>query len=173
MARITSNGTAEVLTDPPSEYTSVYRGIQPQKGNTMIDKANPPKYLRQKDTGRIYVYRENLAGRADMEPYEMPVKEEAPGPPVETTAATLAVAVMAPAAPVNTPAPEGTPPAESASGSVVDDRKALIKGAISMILPEEFSKPAMGRPAMPKVAQVSQILGFKVSAEEILKAMEG
>lgn len=132
----------------------------------MIDKANPPKYLRQKDTGRIYVYRENLAGRADMEAYEMPVKEAAPAaPPADHI-------VDAPNM-IDAPIPEDPQPAESASGSIVDDRKVLIKGAISKILPEEYGKPAMGRPAMPKVAQVSQILGFKVSAEEILKAMEG
>ena len=54
----------------------------------MIDFANPPKYVKQTTTGRIYVYAPNLAERDDMEPYEGEVapvvEEQTPAPAADT-----------------------------------------------------------------------------------------
>jgi hypothetical protein len=51
------------------------------------------------------------------------------------------------------------------------ERLAKIVEAIATIPIENYGQPAGGRPAMPKVGDVSAILGFKVSAVEITAAM--
>ena len=53
------------------------------------------------------------------------------------------------------------------------ERMATIKRAIEQIPVDKYGQPAGGRPAMPKVGDVSAIVGSKVSAEEILAAMAG
>lgn len=51
------------------------------------------------------------------------------------------------------------------------ERLAKIVAAIKQIPVEKYGQPAGGRPAMPKVGDVSDIVGFKVSAAEITAAM--
>lgn len=52
------------------------------------------------------------------------------------------------------------------------DRAEKIKAAIATISVENYGKPAGGRPAMPRVGEVSELVKFKVSADEIIAAME-
>ncbi len=48
----------------------------------------------------------------------------------------------------------------------------IIASVIPEIRIEDYAKASFGRPAMPKVAQVSELVGFKVKPEEIIEAME-
>ena len=114
-----------------------------------IDKNNPPEYLRQTTTGRIYPYSSYKADRADMEPYVMPKNEPIPE-------ADKKIIVQS---------------TSDDSGEVGERRLAKIKEAIAQIPVEEYGVPTMGRPAMPKVAKVSELAGFKVSVDEIVAAM--
>lgn len=50
-------------------------------------------------------------------------------------------------------------------------REAQILAAVQQIEPENYGKPAGGRPAMPKIAAVEYLTGFKVTTAEILTAM--
>lgn len=127
-----------------------------------IDKKNPPKYLQQIGTGRIYPYSPFKADRADMVPYEMP--KNAP------ISAGKVVLITANAPTVNTPpAPAG----DDSSKLEADERLAKIKAAIAQIPVENYGKAAAGRPALPKVGDVSTLAGFKVSAAEIVEVLKG
>jgi hypothetical protein len=51
-------------------------------------------------------------------------------------------------------------------------RLLAIADAITAIDPATFTKPTGGRPAMPKVAAVSAMVGYTVTAAEIESAMQ-
>lgn len=114
------------------------------------DLDSPPKYVRQTTTGRIYPFSIFKAQRDDMEPYEMPAGE------AEASKEIAEVAQVE----ESFSAPE--------SGTGDDERREKINAAIAQIPIENYGKPTMGKPALPKVAEVSALAGFKVSAEEIL-----
>jgi len=101
------------------------------------------KYLKKKgDPDSIYhVHTEGLAERADMEPF-VPASEK-----VESVLL------------------------QNADAPVESGRLAAIKNAISLIPVENYGKAAGGRPSMPRVADVSEIMKSKVSVDEIVAAM--
>lgn len=132
----------------------------------MIDKKNPPKFLIQTGTGRIYPYAVGIAGRADMEAYEMPVAPTDPvvTEPIEPTEPTEPVVEepIEPIGQVDAPAP---------AAPTDPGRLSAIRIAIASIPADSFTPPRGGRPAMPKVDTVSAIVGFRVSADEIIQAL--
>ena len=121
-----------------------------------IDLLNPPKYLKQTTTGRIYPFSPFKANRDDMEPYEMPV-EETP-------------------APVTVEKPKDIVVPQDETKEVLEgefDRLEIIKAAIAKIPVESYGKSIGGKPALPKVKDVSDLAGFKVTAAEILDIIKG
>jgi hypothetical protein len=177
MRAIVKTGEASETFEIPPEYID----RKPPMRREEVEMSENPKYLRQIGTGRIYVYSDIKAKRADMEPYEMPVEEETIVPPEQLDELMKEEF----SEPVEEPAPDDypEPPEEPVTEPTPEDavpegfsppisRLEFVKEAISKILPEEFSKPMGGRPAMPKVAQVSELAGFKVTAAEIIAAME-
>ena len=121
-----------------------------------IDLLNPPKYLKQTTTGRIYPFSPFKANRDDMEPYEMPVEET----PVPVTAEKAKDIVV--------------PQEETKKSPVVDAaRLEIIKAAIAKIPVESYGKSIGGKPALPKVKDVSDLAGFKVTAAEIMDIIKG
>lgn len=127
------------------------------------DPANPPKYLKQTTTGRIYPFSTFKADRADMEAHEMPavkVDAHAPVPMTEGQKATIDAMI----------AEIDDKPIEESGvfGPPDTDRATVIRAAIAQIPVESYGKPVGGKPALPKVAEVSALAGFKVSADEIL-----
>lgn len=63
-------------------------------------------------------------------------------------------------------------PAEGATANGGDkDRETRVLDAVMQIDPENYGKPAVGRPSMPKKAAVEYLTGFKVSLDEIEKAL--
>ena len=151
----------------------------------MIDSANPPKYVRQPATGRIYIYNEKLVeDHPDMEafngeitpvaspvvieptiekPAEEPVVDEATKLQEENAALLAKIASMEAATPVEVP--------DAPDDMDGEDRIAKIRAAIATIPVENYGQPYAGKPAMPKVADVSAAAGFKVYADEIGLAM--
>ena len=142
----------------------------------MIDLANPPKYLRQIDTGRIYIFDAKIAERADMEAYEMPeeevkdekVTEEVTEPNVEMVEEPVVddekTKLLEEVAALQAQLKQQETVEEAPDG---DDRIEKIKAAIATIPVENYGSPYAGKPAMPKVADVSAAAGFKVYADEI------
>ena len=146
----------------------------------MIDLANPPKYLRQIDTGRIYIFDAKIAERADMEAYEMPeeevkrekvpeeVTDEVTEPNVEMVEEPVVddekTKLLEEVAALQAQLKQQETVEEAPDG---DDRIEKIKAAIAMIPVENYGSPYAGKPAMPKVADVSAAAGFKVYADEI------
>ena len=62
-------------------------------------------------------------------------------------------------------------PGQEEDPEVVAARIAKIKEAIAAIPVEQYAQPTMGRPALPKVGDVSEKAGFKVTVEEVMMAM--
>lgn len=52
-----------------------------------------------------------------------------------------------------------------------DDRIAKIKAAIATLPTDAFGKPFGGKPAMPRVSAVTDAVGFRVTVQDIEKAM--
>lgn len=50
-------------------------------------------------------------------------------------------------------------------------REATIREAVAKIDVKDYAKASFGRPAMPRIATVSEIAGFEVTKEEIAEAM--
>jgi len=121
-----------------------------------IDLQNPPKYLKQTTTGRIYPFSPFKANRDDMEPYEMPA-EEAAAPVAGGKAKDI------------------VEPQEETKAVLAGefDRLEIIKAAIAQIPVESYGKPIGNKPALPKVKDVSDLAGFKVTAVEILDIIKG
>ena len=113
----------------------------------IINRINPPPYLRRVDTGDIFPYNPYFLDVVDLQ-WE---------------------AVYDPPFIVNEAVSPGTVFPEE--GETEDVRLTAIADAVSQIDPTQYSKPQFGRPAMPKVADVSAICGFDVTADEILAVM--
>jgi len=157
MATIVTNGETTGMSDVPPEYGVNYKEPMKLREAAMkIDLLNPPKYLKQTTTGRVYPFSPFKANRDDMEPYEMPA-EEAPAP----VAAEKVKDIVVP--PQETKAP---------SGEEIK-RLEIIKAAIAKIPVESYGKPIGNKPALPKVKDVSDLAGFKVTAVEILDIIKG
>jgi len=121
-----------------------------------IDLQNPPKYLKQTTTGRVYPFSPFKANRDDMEPYDMSA-EEAPLPVAVEKAKDIVVS-------------------QGETDKTLDgefDRLEIIKAAIAQIPVESYGKSIGNKPALPKVKDVSDLAGFKVSAAEILDIIKG
>jgi len=69
------------------------------------------------------------------------------------------------------PAAPPAPPEQEEDPEAVAARIAKIKEAIAAIPVEQYAQPTMGRPALPKVGDVSEKAGFKVTVEEVMLAM--
>lgn len=130
-----------------------------------------PKFLKKKgDPDHIYhIYTDALMARGDMEAFEPKL-----GP--ARSASGISLLLNTAAQNVTEPANEPIPTEEQVTiiESVevpADDRLDAIKKAILTIPVENYGKPGMGRPAMPKVKEVSEICGFKVSVDEVAAAM--
>ena len=157
MATIVTNGETTGMSDVPPEYGVNYKEPMKSKEAAMkIDLLNPPKYLKQTTTGRIYPFSPFKANRDDMEPYEMPVEET----PVPVTAEK--------AKDIGVPQEETK---EALEGEF--DRLEIIKAAIAQIPVEAYGKSIGNKPALPKVKDVSDLAGFKVTAAEILGIIKG
>lgn len=128
----------------------------------MIDKNNPPTHLKQLDTGRIYVYTPILAQRADMEPYEPPKKETPVSKEPEIPEEPQQLKEEA------DPEQDSSPEVEMSP----EDRKAIIKGAASMVDKEHWVKGTTAWPTSPSPVDIEAIVGFKVSRREIIDAIK-
>jgi len=121
-----------------------------------IDLQNPPKYLKQTTTGRVYPFSPFKANRDDMEPHEMPAEEA-----IAPVAAEKAKDIVVPPQETKVPSDEAI------------KRLDIIKAAIAQIPVESYGKSIGNKPALPKVKDVSDLAGFKVSAAEILDIIKG
>ena len=159
MATIVTNGETTGMSDVPPEYGVKYKAPMKSKEAAMkIDLQNPPKYLKQTTTGRIYPFSIFKANRDDMEPYEMPA------PLSEEKTAALDTMIDAAIA-LNE--------LEDDAAEIVFDRLEIIKAAIAQIPVEAYGKSIGNKPALPKVKDVSDLAGFKVTAAEILGIIKG
>lgn len=109
------------------------------------------KYLRKIDTGECFAFSEPLAERKDMVAWTGPLPFE-----VEKEK------------PAEVKAPEEAKGAEEEKDL---ERREKIVEVIKGLDPETFGK-APGRLPAPKVPVVSELVGFKVSAEEIQEIMK-
>lgn len=119
------------------------------------------KYIRKKnsDDKTIHIFTEALWSRGDMEYCAAPGQEEI-APPVE---------VVEEEPEIEAPEPDEYDKEEIAKE---DDRLFKIKAALASIPQSKWGKLLGGKYILPKVAEVSEIAGFKVSVEE-LKAIVG
>lgn len=121
-----------------------------------------PKFIRHRITGIVYDFNPAALKRPenDYEPYEGE-------PEVKGAAVTVAEAKE-----VKTAEAESTEEGktEGADG-VGTNRKQAIIDAVKAVNPADYSAPAGGRPAMPKVGAISDAVGFKVSADEVAEAV--
>jgi len=154
MATIVTNGETTGMSDVPPEYGVNYKEPMKSKEAAMkIDLQNPPKYLKQTTTGRIYPFSIFKANRDDMEPYEMPVINPVAQEKIYDEHKRQAAAK------------------EALEGEF--GRLEIIKAAIAQIPVESYGKPIGNKPALPKVKDVSDLAGFKVTAAEILDIIKG
>jgi hypothetical protein len=169
MATIVSNDETNIYVNPPKEYSSKYRKDPIMKGKSLIiDPNNPPKWLKQLDTGRIYNYTPLLGQRADMAPCDGPRGEQpAPVIPVIYTR-EVAEKVSEPTIQIIEEKPVEV--IEPVAAEV--DRMTAIKAAIAQIPPERYTQAAGGRPRLPRVGEVSKLTGFQVGVKEIISAMQ-
>lgn len=52
-----------------------------------------------------------------------------------------------------------------------DERLLTVKAAVLTIPVEQYGKAGFGRPAMPKVKDISEIVGFDATVDEVVAAM--
>lgn len=138
-------------------------------------------YLKQVDTGRIYPWTKGLALRADMVEHTEPVFS-APRPtsePIEdqTNIAEL-LEKIAKLEAENTDLWEriGAYEADTDIPDIemsAEEREAKVREAIRKIEPENYAKARLGFPPLPKVNDVSEKVGFRVTFDEIKKIMVG
>lgn len=114
-----------------------------------------PNYLIQDVTGRIYPYTAAIAIRPDLKPYEMPIAVKEVKKEVKKEIEKLQDIL-----------------ADAPDFAAAEERIEKIKAAIKTIPLESYGKPRMGLPAMPKVADVSEAAGFRVTVDEVAAAFK-